>query len=192
MNARILAPHPTLGNPHERLIGKLRHGSVAFSAPCNVPVAYCPAQPSNSIRKSTQLIDASRRIKHGTPPAKQRLPLPGIRPPSQQPNTNTRTTMKLIPISILAVSTLLLSSCNPRKEAVDDQAAASKEALEQEKDALKPAAKEASAAADASAEVEKARIKADLKSNEAQIEADKKKVEAEAEAAKAKIDAEEK
>ena len=111
---------------------------------------------------------------------------------ADSPLTLTPTIMKLLPYSILALSTMFLFSCNERKQAVEDRKDATEDALERQKDALAPAARDAARQVDANAEVQKANIKAQAKTTEAQIEADKKKVEAAADAAKAKIDAEEK
>ncbi len=107
------------------------------------------------------------------------------------PNS-THTAMKLISFSMIILSSALLTNCNERKQAVEDQKDATKEAFEQQKDALKPAADAAVNRVEANAEIQKANIKAQMKSSEAQIEADKKKADAEAAAAKARIDAEEK
>ena len=64
--------------------------------------------------------------------------------------------MKLIPLSIIALSAVFLTNCNERKQAVEDQKDATKEALEKEKDALKPAADAAVSRVEANADIQKA------------------------------------
>jgi uncharacterized iron-regulated membrane protein len=100
--------------------------------------------------------------------------------------------MKLTVFTLLALTTLVISSCNKEKAAINARTDASEKAINHEKQDVEAAAKEAVTRTDANAAIDKANIEASKVSTQAQLDADKAKLEAEAVAAKARVDAEKK
>lgn len=96
--------------------------------------------------------------------------------------------MKLT-LPLIALSTLMLSSCDKEKAAVNAKNSANKEALEKQKVAVDAAAKDAQKKNTIDAEINKARIDANKDSIKAQLDAEKEKSDAAARAEKARIDA---
>ena len=96
--------------------------------------------------------------------------------------------MKLT-LPLIALSTLMLSSCDKEKAAVNAKNSANKEALDKQKVAVDAAAKDAQKQNTIDAEINKARIDANKDSIKAQLDAEKEKSDAAARAEKARIDA---
>jgi hypothetical protein len=100
--------------------------------------------------------------------------------------------MKSILLTTLALSTLLVVSCNKQKAAIDARTDTKQTAIDHEKEAVTAAAKEATAQTDANAAIDKANIEANKVSAQAQLDAEKTKNDAAAAAEKARVDAEKK
>ena len=96
--------------------------------------------------------------------------------------------MKLT-LPLIALSTLMLSSCDREKAAVNAKNSANKEAQDKQKVAVDAAAKDAQKQNAIDAEINKARIDANKDSIKAQLDAEKEKSDAAARAEKARIDA---
>jgi hypothetical protein len=101
-------------------------------------------------------------------------------------------TMKITALGLLVLATLLVSSCNKQKAAIDARSDATQNAIDREKEAVDLAAKEALKQNTANAAIDKASIEAGKVTDQARLDAEKARVEAEAVAAKARVDAEKK
>lgn len=100
--------------------------------------------------------------------------------------------MKLTAFALLILASLLASSCNKQKAAIDARTDATQNAIDREKEAVDLAAKAALKQNAANAAIDKASIEAGKATDQALLDAEKVKVEAEAAAAKARVDAEKK
>ena len=95
--------------------------------------------------------------------------------------------MKHIALTLLAISTVILVSCDEQKAAVEANKDATKKSIDHQKDAVDAAAKNATKQADANASINKANIEANKDAAQAQLDANKKKADAEAAAEKARL-----
>jgi hypothetical protein len=97
--------------------------------------------------------------------------------------------MKHITLATLALSTLVLVSCDQQKAAIDAKNESKQEAIEHRKDAIDDAAASATKQTEINADINKANIEANKDVIQAQLDADKKKADAVAAAEKARVDA---
>lgn len=100
--------------------------------------------------------------------------------------------MKHTPLLLVALSALVVVSCDEKKEAINANRDATKEAIDKKKDAVDEAAKDAKKQVEANVKIDKANIEASKEATQAQLDADKKKADAAAAAAKTQVDAEKK